>query len=85
MGNMVYETYLPDGFVRFTGDVFTDGSIIVLVGETPPDEAGELAHDCDQMGCGSAGPHVIAKGVINWDSPEWRAKEIAAALELAAG
>ena len=80
MSNMIYDAYTPEGWVRFSGTIYTNGSDIVLTGDTPPEEAGELAHDCDVMGCGSVTPHVVGKGVVDWDNHEWRRKEIEDAL-----
>ena len=82
MSNMKFDLYVPEGWVRFDGDVFTNGSDIVLTGDTPPEEADELAHDCDVMGCGSVFPHVVGKGTIDWDNHKWRSKEITDALAL---
>ena len=80
MSNMKHDPYVPNGWVRFDGQIFTNGSDIVLTGDTPPEEASELAHDCDVMGCGSIFPHVVGKGTVDWDNHEWRAKEIEDAL-----
>jgi hypothetical protein len=81
MSNMKHDLFVPEGWVRFDGTIYTNGSDIVLTGDTPPDEAPELAHDCDVMGCGSVSPHVVGKGTIDWDNHEWRSKEIADILE----
>lgn len=42
-------------------EAWTDGTRIIVLG-TPPDEdqEPEPTHNCDAMGCGSFGPHVLA-------------------------
>ena len=80
MSNMKHDPYVPDGWVRFGGTIYTNGSDIVLTGDTPPEHAPEDAHNCDEMGCGSVSAHVVGKGTMNWDNNEWRGKEIEAAL-----
>ena len=80
MSNMKIDPYVPDGWVRFDGQIFTNGSDIVLTGDTPPEEAPESAHNCDVMGCGSIFPHVVGKGTIDWDDNKWRGKEIECAI-----
>lgn len=47
---------LPRGWKRI-GEAFTDGKEFVVCGW--PEEGED--HSCDAMGCGSIGPHVIAR------------------------
>ena len=81
MSNMKHDSYVPIGWVRFDGTVYTNGSDIVLTGDPPPEDAPENAHNCDEMGCGSVSAHVVGKGTINWDNHEWRETEIADVAE----
>jgi hypothetical protein len=79
MGNFAFSEVAPEGWARFTGDVYTNGTVVILTGNVPTDEedAPELTHNCDEMGCGSVGPHVVARGVIDyWDGLDWRAQEL---------
>ncbi len=43
-------------------DAYTNGYTVVIIG-VPPNlpEDNPLSHNCDAMGCGSVGPHVIAR------------------------
>ncbi len=64
---------VPEGYRKLRADeVWTDGHRLVILG-LPPDEDeiedDELGHDCDQMGCGSFGPHVIAIGTYLYGDP----------------
>jgi len=63
---------VPKGYVKLRAiEVWTNGERLVILGE-PPDEdecADEYGHDCDQMGCGSVGPHVIAIGEYLYGDP----------------
>ena len=52
--------WIPEGFYQI--NAYSNGSIIVVLG-TPDDELPDehpLTHNCDDMGCGSVGPHVVA-------------------------
>jgi len=67
---------VPEGYVKLRAtEVWTNGERLVILGE-PPDEdeySDEYGHDCDQMGCGSVGPHVIAIGEYGYgDTLEFR-------------
>jgi hypothetical protein len=61
---------IPSGFVKLPADeVYTDGRGRIVITGTPV-----ASHNCDQMGCASAGPHVIAYGKLIvadcWPSPQ---------------
>jgi hypothetical protein len=34
---------------------------LYIIGRPPSDDDEETGHNCDAMGCGSAGPHVLAR------------------------
>ncbi len=62
---------IPEGFTRLQGTVqaaYLSKSIIVIVGIPfgEEDEGYDLenGHNCDVMGCGSVGPHVLAYGSL---------------------
>jgi hypothetical protein len=51
----------PEGFYPIDG--YTNGREIVILGFPPQDDElpeGAQGHSCDEMGCGSVGPHVVA-------------------------
>lgn len=68
---------MPEGFVKLSAcEVWTDGSKLVIFGDPPDEDAFEdeaMGHDCDLMGCGSVGPHVIAMGHWCYGDPIQRA------------
>ena len=54
--DLVFED-IPEGFERMpmrVTDVYRRDKLVVLLGIPGED------HDCDEMACGSVGPHVIA-------------------------
>lgn len=62
---------LPPGFVQFGDTTFYgparkvgpdtyNGIVSVVVGSPPPDDE---SHDCDAMGCGSMGEHVLKRTI----------------------
>ena len=56
---------IPEGWTKMPVEaVFQKGSQVVLLGS--PDET----HNCDYMGCGSVGPHVLAYAEIVADCSE---------------
>jgi hypothetical protein len=61
----------PEGFYPI--EAYTNGYVIVILG-TPPelDDDDLLAHNCDAMGCGSVGPHVVASVPVLEPTPELR-------------
>ena len=56
--------YIPAGFWKI--NAFTNGYQIVVLG-SPPNH-----HNCDQMGCGSVGDHVLCRIPIMYPVPELR-------------
>jgi len=62
---MTNDLHIPDGFWKVPiTEVYTDGFDIVFLGIPPTDELDDddpRAHNCDEMGCGSFGPHVLAR------------------------
>lgn len=57
-------------------DAWTNGCQIVIWG-IPPDsddlgisEDGPLNHNCDEMGCGSVGGHILLRIPVMHDTPE---------------
>ena len=68
------EPNVPEGYVKLRAiEVWTNGERLVILGQ-PPDEdevdpESEYAHNCDAMGCGSFGPHVIAIGEYLYGDP----------------
>lgn len=64
-----YQFDVPSGFVPMdASEVWTDGERIVVLG-SPEDlgSEGECIHNCDQMGCSSVGPHVLASVYVDID------------------
>jgi hypothetical protein len=45
---------IPEGYSRV--QVYTNGAVVVVCGAPDSDDE---SHDCDEMGCGSVGPHVL--------------------------
>ena len=61
---------LPDGFCKLPAtEVYTNGDTIVILGIPDSENEDEESHNCDQMGCGSVGPHVIAIGTYLYGDP----------------
>ena len=66
---------IPEGYRKLRAiEVWTNGDTLVVLGQ-PPDEdendpEAEYGHDCDVMGCGSFGPHVIAIGAYRYGDEE---------------
>jgi hypothetical protein len=46
--------HAPDGWKRV--EVYTNGAALVVCGKPDSDDE---SHNCDEMGCGSVGPHVL--------------------------
>ena len=56
---------IPEGYRKLNAAaVYTNGEMLIVLGHPSDieDESEETGHNCDQMGCGSFGPHVIAYG-----------------------
>ena len=75
---------LPDGFYKI--EAYTNGYQIVILGHPPQDDElpeGAPAHNCDVMGCGSVGPHVVAYVPVLAPAPEleWGKVGTAGALQ----
>jgi hypothetical protein len=45
---------IPEEYSRV--DVYTNGAVMVVCGAPESDDE---SHNCDEMGCGSVGPHVL--------------------------
>ncbi len=77
------EDYTPSEFWKI--EAFTNGYQIVVMGSPPdsedlgiPDDD-LLNHNCDDMGCGSVGDHVLCRipvmqpmPELNWTNENWR-------------
>lgn len=59
---------VPPGYRRIPVEAYTDGHRLVVLGSPYDvhDDSGEDEswHSCDEMGCGSVGPHVLASVVV---------------------
>lgn len=76
------DTGIPPGYRRARCDeVYTNDERVVVLG-TPDDLADDdpKAHNCDDMGCGSFGPHVLFNLSLNSDARD-RALAEAAGLK----
>ena len=68
--------YIPAGFWKI--NAFTNGYQIVVLGSPPNPEDLDIPdddprhHNCDQMGCGSVGDHVLCRIPIMYPVPELR-------------
>lgn len=76
---------VPEGCRYLTGCqvVLTAKGNVVVLGDPqqlgdPEDD--EHPHSCDQMGCGSVGPHVLARGPVAGDA--WRESTVRTLLSL---
>lgn len=59
MSRLIGDDGIPFDYWKI--EAYTNGHQIVVVGDPPADPEDEmLMHSCDEMGCGSVGPHVIA-------------------------
>lgn len=70
---------IPDGWRPIEG--YMNNKYVIIVG-TPENEPDEWVdddprrHNCDEMGCGSAGPHILMRLIIpiphswNWQRGE---------------
>ena len=55
---------IPAGFRRLDAhEVFVNDTMLIVTGvpDECEDEESPDAHNCDAMGCGSVGPHVICR------------------------
>lgn len=69
-----------DNYGKVTAVDVTAREIVVL--GTPADEQGEESgHNCDALGCGSTGPHVLWRGPVVFARPAGPAPADAATLE----
>lgn len=56
---------IPKGYWKLNAtEVYTNGEALVILGIPSEIEDDETGHNCDEMGCGSVGPHVIAIGSL---------------------
>jgi len=62
---------VPEGYHKLNAtEVYTNGDTLVVLGVPDSEnEDEETGHNCDQMGCGSIGPHVIAYGKFLYGDP----------------
>ena len=49
-------------------EAWTDGKELIVLGEAPDEEFDPECkfHDCDIMGCSSAGLHVLGRFKVDW-------------------
>lgn len=61
---------LPEGAKQLDATVYLHDSEIVVLGYPRDLDQPEEQHSCDLMGCGSIGPHVIARVGLELCGPE---------------
>lgn len=59
------QTGMPEGFIKLQAtEVWRNLDTLIVLGVPVDCDGEEVDHNCDWMGCGSVGPHVIAIGRI---------------------
>ena len=65
---------VPDGYQEV--EAWTNDKEVVVLGDPPDEDEHPNAHNCDQMGRGSFGPHVIARTALGIDPEKMTPEEL---------